>query len=126
MSEINVTLQIDTSRIDLQMEELRLFLKGLPNDIKCDVAHFLISAFTGGKAQVVLDDSAAACDAGTYRFVARWVGLDELIAAARRAADGEVDVFHGNPSVSGFDGCGDCDSTAGRDSHPFSDNKRLR
>lgn len=126
MSEINVTLRIDTSRIDSHMEELRLLLQRLPDRIKSDIGRDLLCALNDGRLQISFDDVSAAVAAATYTVIARWVGLDDFLAAARRAADGEVDVFHGNPSVSGFDGCGDCDSTAGRDSHPFSDNKRLR
>lgn len=124
MSEINVTLRLDLKAVEAEAEELRLLLKRLPDEVAGDIRNVVSRALDCGRLQIVFDDDPTALGAGTYQFVARWVGLDELIAAARRAADGEVDVFHGNPSVSGFDGCGDCDSTAGRDSHLFSKNHR--
>lgn len=120
MSELTVTLQIDTREVDAQIEELRLLLERLPDGVKSEIGDDILRSLDSGGLDVVAAEDATAVGAGAYRFVARWLGLNELIAAARRAADGEVDVFHGNPSQSGFDGRGDCDSTAGRDSHLFS------
>lgn len=111
MGLVHLGLEIDCADLEAKLDEALSLLKRLPES----VAEALLRKFCGGLEgsgfEVSVEPDLATSGTGDLGIRVRIVGLDEFIAAARNAHEGNP--VHGCSSVDGNGVAGTSDSSDG-------------